>query len=56
MALKLQNNTYVKLDTLGNFTIYRTKTERLKELKSINSQTVLDKYQEIISKMLQDPE
>ena len=47
MALLLANKSYLKIDSNGNYIIYKNKTVRAKE-KKLNHQTIFDKYIQLL--------
>ena len=47
MALLLADKSYLKIDSNGNYIIYKNKTARVKE-KKLNHQTVFDKYSQLL--------
>jgi hypothetical protein len=55
MALQLKDKTYLKIDTEGNYTIYKNKTARNKE-KKVSSQEIVNKYKEILENYHLDAE
>lgn len=55
MALQLKDKTYLKIDTKGNYTIYKNKTARNKE-KKVSSQEIVNKYKEILENYHLDAE
>ena len=50
MAL-LINNSYIKLDIDGTYTIYKTKAARNRIKKTTNFEDVINKYYEILDKL-----
>ena len=55
MALQLKDKTYLKIDTEGNYIIYKNKTARNKE-KKLSSTEVIAKYKEILNNYALDAE
>lgn len=55
MALQLKDKTYLKIDTEGNYIIYKNKTARNKE-KKISSQEIINKYKKILENYHLDAE
>ena len=47
MALLLADKSYLKIDSNGNYIIYKNKTARAKE-KKLNHKTVFDKYTQLL--------
>ena len=48
MALLLSDKSYLKIDSAGNFSIYKNKTARAKE-KKLDSQPIIEKYKQLIN-------
>lgn len=56
MALLTKTGNYIKINLDGSYLVYNTLNDRKIELKKINSQTIINKYKQLLAKAIPDEE